>query len=172
MDDPAIIAAAIVLVLSSLGGTIVLVINAVAAARDRSEAAQERRENREATVAVAKKADVIIDSTTKIHELTNSTNSNLQKALELMTEKVAGLERINSELREAKRDTAAVQAMTDQRNQSQVAAVLASAAPQAQHKAAASSPPPPGTTADDPVHVKVEDQEPVKVEQISKQPKG
>jgi nucleoid-associated protein YgaU len=77
------------------------------------------------------KADTLIESTAKIHELTNSTNSNLQKALELMTEKAAGYERIISELREAKRDTAAAQAMTDQQRQVQVVAAPALVLPAA-----------------------------------------
>lgn len=121
-NDPAIIAGAVVVVLAALGAMVVQIINAVSASRDRREAAAERltqltiSKATSATVQeTARKTDEVIGATTKIHELTNSTNSNLQKALEIMKEKVEGLEKIIAELRIAKVDTATAQALTDQR---------------------------------------------------------
>lgn len=61
----------------------------------------------------AEKTDTIVKATAQIHELTNSTNSNLQKALDVMTEKVSGLDKIISEMKIAKADTAAAQTISD-----------------------------------------------------------
>lgn len=120
--DPSLIAAAVVLVLSSVGSTIVLIINAASASKDRREASKERLQQlvlaqaaKEASEAVARKTDQIIESTTKIHELTNSTNSNLQKALELMTAKVAALEQLLAQAEGAKKEAAAAQLAADLR---------------------------------------------------------
>lgn len=119
-QDPAITAAAIVLVISSVGGTIVLIINAWSASKDRREAATERLQALNLTKSVAEsakkteeKTDTIVKATTQIHELTNSTNSNLQKALDVMTEKVAGLDKIITEMRVAKADAANAQVIAD-----------------------------------------------------------
>lgn len=118
--DPTLIAAAVVTVIAALGGVIVQIINSASAAKDRREAAAERRalfEQGERSTKIAdesiKKSDAIIESTAKIHELTNSTNSNLQKALELMTEKNAGLEKLMQQMEQEKRATAATRAVTD-----------------------------------------------------------
>lgn len=119
-QDPAITAAAYVLVISSVGGTVVLIITAWSGFRDRRESAAERLLALNLTKAVAasaektaEKTDTIVKATAQIHELTNSTNSNLQKALDVMTEKVAGLDKIIAEMRVAKADTAAAQVITD-----------------------------------------------------------
>jgi len=66
-----------------------------------------------ATLDTAKKAETLIQNTDKIHELTNSTNSNLQKALEVAAEKIAGFERLVSAMQQEKKDTAASQATAD-----------------------------------------------------------
>lgn len=120
--DPTLVAAAAVTVLSSLGGTIVLIINAMSASKDRREASKERQllaERAMVSAAVQKstleKADTIIESTAKIHELTNSTNSNLQKALELMTAKNAALEAIIAQAALTKRETEVERILSDQR---------------------------------------------------------
>lgn len=111
--DPTLFAAAIVTVIAALGGVTVQVINSVSAARDRREAAAERKVLMERTNATASKADTIMVTSAEIKELTNSTNSNLQKALELMTEKYAGSQRALSQAQETKREVAAAQAVTD-----------------------------------------------------------
>lgn len=106
--DPYVFAGALVVVLSSIGGTVVLIINALSASSDRREAAKERL----AALTVAKaieaatkeangKADTLIKSTAQIHELTNSTNSNLQKALELKTLELQNTEKLVASLKEA-----------------------------------------------------------------------
>ena len=120
MNDPAIIAAAVVVVLTSLGGTMVLVINAWSASKDRREAAKERLEQltlakaaAAATVIANAKTDTLIEGTAKIHELTNSTNSQLQKALDLMTARHAAALDIVAHLEAEKRETAATRVITD-----------------------------------------------------------
>lgn len=115
MADPAIIAAAIVLVLAALGSMIIQIITAMSASKDRREASQERLMQISIATETRRKTDTVIEGNARIHELTNSTNSNLQKALELMTERSHGLEKVIAELKEAKRTTAAAQAMMDQR---------------------------------------------------------
>lgn len=119
-QDPAITAAAYVLVISSVGGTVVLIITAWSGFKDRRESAAERLQALNLTRAVAasaektaEKTDTIVKATAQIHELTNSTNSNLQKALDVMTEKVAGLDKIIAEMRTAKAETAAAQTISD-----------------------------------------------------------
>jgi hypothetical protein len=118
--DPTVFAAAIVTVLAAVVGGTVTVINALAAARDRRDAREERRlVIAQGASAIAeskengKKADTIIRSTDKIHELTNSTNSNLQKELELEREKNAGLAKTITALEAEKHATAAMRAITD-----------------------------------------------------------
>jgi hypothetical protein len=128
MLDPTLTAAAVVTVLAAIGGTVVQIINSWSAARDRREAAAERKALLDKTTAAveaskdnSRKADELIKSTTEIHTLTNSTNSNLQKALELMTEKNAGLEKLMAQMQDEKKTTAAQHALTDVR----ISAVLA-----------------------------------------------
>lgn len=118
--DPAIYAAAIITVLSSLAGTVILIINAWSSYQDRREAAAERKAllaaaNAAGVVADAtgKKADEIITGVAKVHELTNSTASNLQKSLEVMTEKFAGAEKLVAQMGKAAADIAAKQATQD-----------------------------------------------------------
>lgn len=118
--DPTLIAAAVVTVIAALGGVIVQIINSSSAAKDRREAAAERKalfeQGQHATKLAdenIKKADVLVTTTAEIKELTNSTNSNLQKALDLMTEKNAGLEKLMQQMEQEKRTTAATRAVTD-----------------------------------------------------------
>lgn len=125
-NDPVVIAgaiaAAIVLVMTGAGTMVVQIINARSLSKSLREAAAERLAHlsvSEKTSAMvedtAKKADAIVTETGKIHELADGTNSNLRKIVEVMTEKVAGQEKVIAELRAAKVDTAAAQALTDQR---------------------------------------------------------
>ena len=130
--DPTVFAAAIVTVIAALGGIIVQIINAASAARDRREAAMERQQLMDRTTLAlhssaenGKKADVLIESTAKIHELTNSTNSNLQKALDIASEKISGFERLISQMQMEKAQTASMRATTDQ----QVASAFNAAPP-------------------------------------------
>lgn len=120
MNDPNVIAAAVVIVLAAIGTLVVQIINAVSASKDRREAARERLEQltlaKAAAVmsaAVNSKADALIEGTAKIHELTNSTNSQLQKALEVMTERFTAQAALVARLVEEKRETAATRAVTD-----------------------------------------------------------
>jgi hypothetical protein len=144
MLDPtlyfAAISGAVVVVLTSLGGTVVLIINAVSASKDRREAAAERLAIRNQAAVIqqtgeetAKKADGLITATAQIHELTNSTNSELQKALELSKAQAASvekqnvaLERLIAELKQKALDVTASQALSDQR----VTQALAAPAPE------------------------------------------
>jgi len=111
--DPTLLAAAIVTVLASMGGMVVMIINARSASQDRREAAMERRILMEKTNATADKADRLIQSTAEIHTLTNSTNTNLQKALDLMTEKTKGLERLIIEMNKSRVAADVVQAAAE-----------------------------------------------------------
>jgi len=120
MTDPAIVGAAVVLVLSSLGGTIVLVINALSASKDRREAAAERKQQLELAIASAKvvketadKTDALLVGNAKIHELTNNTNSQLQKALELKSQELNGARELMAQMEKTARDIAATRAVTD-----------------------------------------------------------
>lgn len=125
--DPTLLAAAVVTIIAALGGVTVQIINARSAAVERRAtaerellAATERKalfEQAQHATKLAddnnKKADALIKSTTEIHTLTNSTNSNLQKALELMTEKNVGLEKLMRQMESEKQTTAANRAVTD-----------------------------------------------------------
>lgn len=135
-QDPTIIAgaiaAAIVLVLSSLGGTAVLIINAWSSANDRREAAAERRIQLELTqstnkhaVETAVKTDTLLTETAKIHELTNSTNSKLQAALELKNSELDGMKALLLKMVEEKRETAAMRVVTDLQTAAATAALAA-----------------------------------------------
>lgn len=144
--DPTLLAAAVVTIIAALGGVTVQIINARSAAVERRAtaerellAATERKalfEQAQHATKLAddnnKKADALIKSTTEIHTLTNSTNSNLQKALELMTEKNVGLEKLMRQMESEKQTTAATRAVTD----AQAAVVLHATAP-------STAPPPP-----------------------------
>jgi len=76
-------------------------------------------------IGILAKTDTILDNTIKIHGLTNSTNSNLQKALELMTEKFANSERSLAQAIATSKEIAAQHVLTDL----QVAVALRSPAP-------------------------------------------
>lgn len=89
-------------------------------AADRADASEDRKAMLlKAAQAVSlseangKKVDEVITGVAKVHELTNSTNSDLQKALALMTEKFAGAERMIAMLMQQIKDTAASQATSD-----------------------------------------------------------
>lgn len=112
--DPTLIAGAVVVVISALATAVVTVINGLSAAAARREDAAERRATAKVTEDNNKKANVLVTTTAEIKELTNSTNSNLQKALELMTEKHAALERKIVQMENEKRETAATRIVTDQ----------------------------------------------------------
>lgn len=119
-QSPAVIAGAIVLVLSSIGGTIVLVINALSASKDRREAAAERlqqltlaRAAAQTATDTSKKADALVEGQAKIHELTNSTNSQLQKALELKTQELAGVRELVAQMEKTAKEIAATRTLTD-----------------------------------------------------------
>lgn len=126
--DPTLIAAAIVTVIAAIGGMVVQIINARSAARDRRDTAERERlaaterkalfEQAQYAAKIAeennKKADTLVTSTAKIEELTNSTNSNLQKGLEVMTVKHNALELKIVHMEKEKAETAAVRALTDQ----------------------------------------------------------
>lgn len=122
--DPAIYAAALITVIAALVGGTVQVINAVSSSRDRRDAARERQialEQSAAGIELARangqKADAILHKTSAVEVLTNGTNSNLQRALDVMTERNAGNEAIIRQLRQTTADTASVRAITDQQVQ-------------------------------------------------------
>lgn len=94
MNDPMIIAAALVLVIAGIGSAIVQVINARAAAEDRREAKATRiKLEREAEIASIK-ADRIVEQGVAIHTLTNSNLSAVTAALAAAIAKNEVLERI------------------------------------------------------------------------------
>lgn len=124
MDNATLTAAAVVTVIAALGGVAVQIINARSAAADRREAAavaaaersvaaEERKLAAEERRALLGKSDVIIDGNTKIHTLTNSTNSNLQKTLEVQAEEVKGLRREMAQMKLEKQETAAAKTIAD-----------------------------------------------------------
>lgn len=99
--DPMVVAGAVVVVIAAIGGLFVQCMNAYSAFKDRREAASERKTTLERATRAAsisestdKKADQLITSTAQIHELTNSTNAALQRALDVANEKIAGLEKL------------------------------------------------------------------------------
>lgn len=113
--DPTIIAAAFVTVIAAVVTGAVTVINAIAAAKERYTAAAERKEMLEKTAqaisashANGVKADDLLVKTEQIHSLTNSTNSNLQKALEVATERISGMEKVIAEFMFDKREMARI----------------------------------------------------------------
>lgn len=137
-NDPVVVAGAvstaIVLVLAGAGTMVVQIINARSVAKGLREAAAERllhltisKETSEAVKDTAKKAAIIVTETGKIHELADGTNSNLRKNLEVMAEKMAGMEKVIAELHTAKADAATVRALADQKTN--LTTVLPSAIP-------------------------------------------
>lgn len=83
------------------------------AAEDRKIAAEERKLAADERRLLLGKSDAIIVGNTKIHELTNSANSNLQKALELMTQRHSGAQETILALQQEKKDTATARVLTD-----------------------------------------------------------
>jgi len=111
------IAAAIVTVIAAIGGMTVQIINAVSAARDRREAAAERRGLREQTAIVLKngqdtgiKADTIIQKAVAIHSLADGNLSRMSTALDVANERIAGLEKLMAVIHDSNREKDAVQA--------------------------------------------------------------
>jgi hypothetical protein len=122
--DSTLIAAAAVTVVAAVVTGAVTIINTISAASDRRIAAESNRllleQGRvaaEARKVGAEKTDAIIHATTQIHELTNSTNSNLQKALEVMTEKVVGMEKLISQMENEKKTIASNKQISDLQTQ-------------------------------------------------------
>jgi hypothetical protein len=142
MIDPTVIGAAVTgVIAAAVLGTIQIIANKSAAdkeraleaerAKDREEAAAIRAQERaeaaedrkamllkaskavEVSEANGKKSDEIITGVAKVHELTNSTNSQLQKSLEVVTEKLAGAEKMIGMLLQQIKDTSASQATAD-----------------------------------------------------------
>jgi Na+-transporting NADH:ubiquinone oxidoreductase subunit NqrC len=112
-QDPTIIAAAIVTVVASIVTGVVTVVGAIASASERRAATDARQAILAAAVVAGAKTDQLLDKTTEIHTLTNGSNHALQKALDLMTERNAGLERLMTQLNTEKAETAAQQLRTD-----------------------------------------------------------
>ena len=120
MKDPALISAAIVTVIAAIAAACVTIINAIAATQDRKDSREERRLLYDKAIIAARvqddtahKADVIIEKTAEIHTLTNSANSELRKALAIMTEKHNGLQKIIVQMNMAKEDAANTKIDTD-----------------------------------------------------------
>ena len=97
MNDPMIIAAAIVLVIASIGSTFVQVINAKAAADDRRDAKAFREMSLKADDENDHKNNKIIEQGTAIHTLTNSNLSKVSSDLAVALVKISGLEHLINE---------------------------------------------------------------------------
>ena len=109
MNDPTVIAAAIVTVIAALVAGAVSIVNAISAARDRIIAAAERKamlDKTEAALATSKengkKNDIIIEKAVEIHTLTNSNLSKVTAALEVANTKIEGLQKMMASMQEAK----------------------------------------------------------------------
>ena len=118
--DPTIVAASIVTVIAAIAAAAVTIINAVAASKDRQDSAVERRALYEKAIIAAKvqddtskKADTLIEKATEIHAITNSANANLQRALDVMTEKYSGLLAIMAQVDKAKTEATAAKTESD-----------------------------------------------------------
>lgn len=101
---------------------------AIIRAADRAAAAEDRKlmlakseVGLQATIANSKKSDEIINGVAKVHELTNSTNSELQKTVAVLTERFAGSEKMVTQLLQQIKDVAANKATADV----QIAAAMA-----------------------------------------------
>lgn len=92
MNDPNIIAAAIVIVIAAIGSAVVQVINAWSAANDRREARLAREEIKRITESSVTKTNTLIEKTAEIHTLTNSNLSKVTAALEVSIAKNKELE--------------------------------------------------------------------------------
>jgi len=132
VTDPTITAAAIVTVIAALFGNAILLINAWSSAKDRREAALERRILLEKTNAAAKvtdetakKADTIIQKAVAIHTLANGTNSELTKALAIANEKIEALGQLMASMVAAKDEADAVRVVS----QRDIATALAQTPP-------------------------------------------
>ena len=90
LQDPMVIAAAIVTVIAALVTGTVTIISSIAAAKERSFALSSRL----VVEATSRKADVIIEKATEIHTLTNSNLSRVTEALNLALERISGLEKL------------------------------------------------------------------------------
>jgi hypothetical protein len=103
MNDPAVIAAAVVTVIAALAAAVVTVTNAMAAAADRRDARASRAVLATTTHATEKKADIIIEKAVEIHALTNSHLSTVTAALNVALAEIKGLQSLVSSLLDAKR---------------------------------------------------------------------
>jgi len=111
MSDPAVIASAIVTVIVATGGAIVTVVNAIAAARYRQD---QRRNETQAradaqrivttTASIDRKADVITEKATEIHQTTNGNLSKLQAQLDVAREEIRGLKTLMATILAAQDD--------------------------------------------------------------------
>ena len=102
MNDPMIIAAAIVLVIASIGGASVQIINAWAASNERKEAKFSREKLEEITRSTDNKANTIIEKAAEIHTLTNSNLSKVTASLDSALAKIEGLEKLIASQSKAK----------------------------------------------------------------------
>lgn len=102
MNDPMIIAAAFVMVIASIGATIVQVINAKAAADDRREAKIAREKLLTMAEMNDEKTNKVIEQGVAIHTLTNSNLSKVTADLATATATIQSLERMIASLTKAK----------------------------------------------------------------------
>lgn len=114
MNDPMVIAAAIVLVIASVGGAVVQIINAKAAAEDRREAKNSRAMLKETTDKTDEKANKIFAQGEAIHASTNSNLSKVTENLNVALNEINGLKKLVSTLTEAKK-TADTLALSQER---------------------------------------------------------
>lgn len=94
MNDPMIIAAAIVLVIAAVGSMFVQIINARAAAEDRRQARDNRIKLETLAEVNDKKSNKIIEQGVAIHTSTNSNLSKVTSDLSTALSKIEGLEKI------------------------------------------------------------------------------
>lgn len=94
MNDPMIIAAAIVLVIAAVGSTFVQIINAKAAADERKEAKAGRLKMDANALINDGKNNEIIKQGTAIHTLTNSNLTQLTSDLKIALSEIDGLKKI------------------------------------------------------------------------------
>lgn len=114
MNDPMVIAAAFVLVIAAVGGAVVQIINAKAAAEDRKEAKIMRARLQDSADKTDIKTDAIIKQGVEIHASTNSNLSKVTENLNVALEEINGLKKLVYTLTEAKK-TADTLALSQER---------------------------------------------------------
>ena len=102
MNDPSVIAAAIVTVIVAFSGAAISIINARAAAAERRDARASRARLEEYAKTTDNKASTIIEKAVEIHTLTNSNLSKVTAALDSALAKIEGLEKLVKSQSEAK----------------------------------------------------------------------